>query len=329
MHVAMVVEGWPGVSGAVDVADRAALAWGMSSPGVQVTAIAVGDGGPRSADAADGEPYALQGVDAVQTSAGLILAPADGALRWDPVALGEALRAIAADADAPRTVIVPVGDVPPAGDAADVWGASLQDSREALADLDLMALVSSDRPLLGFHGMSAAVREGREADSALAVAAQEQEERWRLRAQEADEVAATGTVLLGPRRLSDQPRTGAAGGMAYSLAALGARLEAGSHALARWSGLQAAVDHADVVVAVVDTLSHAALDHGAAAPAGGLAAARGVPAVVITSDSHVGKRDLMAAGVHGSHVGEPGPDGLAEAVTRAAHTWTPVRRGEM
>ncbi|MDN4472676.1 glycerate kinase [Demequina zhanjiangensis] len=325
MRVAMLVEGWPGVSGAIDAADRAALTWSTSTPGVHVTAIAVGDGGPRSADAADGTAYSVPGVDAIRTSEGLLLAPADGALRWDPIALGAALRAIAADADAARTVIVPVGDVPPAGDAADVWGASLQDSRETLADLDLVALVSSDRPLLGFHGMSAAVREGREADAALAVAAQEQEERWRQRAQEADEIASTGTVLLGPRRLSDQPRTGAAGGMAYSLAALGARLEAGSHSLARWSGLGKAVEHADVVVAVVDTLSHAALDHGAAAPAGGLAAARGVPAVVVTSDSHVGKRDLMAAGIHGSHVGAPGPDGLADAIARAARTWTPVR----
>ncbi|WP_084126689.1 glycerate kinase [Demequina sp. NBRC 110054] len=324
MRVAAAIEGWSGVPAheARRIVERA---WREAAPGIDVVTVLLGDGGPRSADSVAGPLRTLERVTVADTYEGLMLAPAGGALRWDPTSLGSALRAIAVDDAEPKRVIVPLGDEPPAGDAIDLWGTSLEEMRAAARGLDITALVSADRPLLGFHGMSAAVREGREGDRALAIAAQAQEERWRLRAAEADEIVAARELLASPRRLSDQPRTGAAGGLAYCLAALGARLEAGSHSLARWAGLPEAVQHADVVIAVVDTLSHAALDHGAAAPVGGLAAARGVPAVVVTGDSHVGKRDLMAAGIHGTHQGDSGPEGLADAVSRAARTWTPAR----
>ncbi|WP_062202110.1 glycerate kinase [Demequina salsinemoris] len=324
MRVVAAVEGWPGVP-AYEARRIVEHAWRDAAPGIDVVTVLLGDGGPRSADSVAGPLRTIERVTAADTYEGLMLAPAGGAQRWDPTSLGSALRAIAASGTEAKRVIVPLGDAEPAGDATALWGASLVESRSALAGLDITALVGSDRPLLGFHGMSAAVREGREGDRALAIAAQQQEERWRARAAKADDVVAARELLASPRRLSDQPRTGAAGGLAYCLAALGARLEAASHSLASWAGLPEAVQSADVVVAVVDTLSHAALDHGATAPAGGLAAAQGVPAVVLTTDSHVGRRDLMAAGIHGAHLGDEGASGLADAVTRAARTWTPSR----
>ncbi|WNM25669.1 glycerate kinase [Demequina capsici] len=325
MRVVLVMEGWPGLPAGGPGVDVAREAWGVAAPGVDVEALAVGDGGPRSLDAEAGTQGTIAAADAVALDDAVMLAPAAGALRWDPQALREALLTVAGDPSAPRRVVVPVGDAPPAGDAADLWGESLAETRQTLSPLEIVALVASDRPLLGFHGMSAAVREGREADAALAVAAQQQEDRWRERAIAADDIASAHAMLLGPRRLSDQPRTGAAGGLAYALAALGARLEPGAHHLASRAGVAAAIDGADVAVAIVGTLSHAALDHGVSAPVGALAAARGVPAVVVTSDSHVGRRDLMAAGIHAAHIGSPGMEGLRDAVTRAAQTWTPVR----
>lgn len=329
MRVAVLVEGWPGESRSLTaeaVAQTVRTAWLSARPDVTVTAIPVGDGGPRSADALQGPRITVGGAEATVVEGAMLLAPAGGSTRWNPADLATALLGLASEASADggpaRRVIVPLGDASPAGDAGDVWGQSLEGARTALAPLDMVALVSSDRPLLGFHGMSAAVREGRESDAALAVAAQEQEERWRQRAAVADNVAAAGDLLGGTRRLSDQPRTGAAGGLAYALAALGARLEPGAVTLARMAGLPAAVDEADLAVVVAPTLSHAALDHGTPSPVALLAAARGIPAVAISAEIHVGRRDLMAAGIHGAHEGMPGESGLADAITRVAQTWS-------
>lgn len=329
MRVAVLVEGWPGATRPM-TADGAARvvrdAWSLARPGVEIVAVPVGDGGPRSADAVQGPRLTVGGCEATPAGDELLLAPAGGATRWNPAGLATALLGLAADvsgdARTASRVIVPLGDATPAGDAADLWGAGLSGSRAALAGLDLVALVSSDRPLLGFHGMSASVREGRESDAALATAAQEQEKRWRERAAAIDPVVAAEDLLGGTRRLSDQPRTGAAGGMAYAMAALGARLEPGAVTLARMAGLPSAIDEADLAVVVTPTLSHAALDHGAPSPLSLLAAARGIPAVAIAADIHVGRRDLMAAGVHGAHEGVPGESGLAEAITRVSQTWS-------
>src|SRR5690606_3711382 len=160
-----------------------------------------------SADAVAGSQSRVGGALAVSTGQGLVLAPADDERRWNPQALATALLGLAADAarDAqPVTVMVPLGDESPAGDATDLWGGGLAATRKALAPLTMRALVQGTRPLLGFHGMSAAVRAGRESDIALAQSAQDQEQRWSQIAREADALAGP-PGLIGPTRLSDSP----------------------------------------------------------------------------------------------------------------------------
>src|SRR5690606_25671230 len=120
-------------------------------------------------------------------------------------------------------VVVPLGDEAPAGDATALWDQRLTAVRAELSALSITALTTSQRPLLGFRGMAAATVQGRGADPALLAAAQEQEDRWgdiALRA----ERELPARVLLGPARLADTPGAGAAGGLAYCLAALGAAL---------------------------------------------------------------------------------------------------------
>jgi len=324
MRAVMGVERWPGVDSVRDVGRVAAAAWGEVSDAT-LEVFAVGDGGPRTADAFPPDRMSVGGVQAVPTQAGLLLSPKSGDPRWNPQHLMAALLGLAAAADEVQgAVIIPVGDASPAGDAIETWGTDPAATRAQLVKLQIRVLVTSDRPLLGFNGMSAVLRSGRESDQAIAVASQEQEARWRGIAQTGDAIAARGT-LLGPNRLSDAPGSGAAGGLAYCLAALGATLTRASDYLADAVGLSDAVAGADLVLAVGGPLNPTTLDHGIATAAAKLAARHALPAVALTTDLSVGRRDVMAAGLSGTHEGEPGAAGLADVVRRVAQTWAPRR----
>ncbi len=168
--------------------------------------------------------------------------------------------------------------------------------------------------------MSASLLTGREADAALAAAAQEQERRWIEIAREGDAVAGR-EALMGPARVSDQPGTGAAGGLAYVLAALGARIVPAAHYLPEASGLAASARDAGLLVGVGGDLTPATLDNGVAASVAIVAGRTGVPATVLSTEVHVGRRDLMAAGLSSAHEAAPGAHGLAEGIGRVAHTW--------
>ena len=324
MRAVMGVERWPGVDSVREVGRIAAHAWGQASDAT-LEVFTIGDGGPRTADAFAPEPVSVGGALAVRTKAGLVLSPRGTAQRWNPQDLATALLGLAAAGEEVQgTVVVPLGDMTPAGDAAALWGPDPAATRSTLARLSLRALVTSDRPLLGFHGMSAALRNGRESDAALAIAAQEQESRWRSIAATGDVLAARGS-LLGLNRLSDSPGSGAAGGLAYCLAVVGATVTRAMDYLADEVGLADAVGGADVVLAIGGPLTPTSLDHGLPAAAARLAARHALPAAAITSDLGVGRRDVMAAGLSATHEGASGPEGLADVVRRVAQTWAPRR----
>lgn len=263
---------------------------------------------------------------AASTRSRVVLAPQADA--WDPVALRAALEWWAGEAGREGTTLtIPVGDLPAAGDPLDLWGGDLAAARAACGGATVEVVVTSQRPLLGFNGMSAARVSGGEPARAgtAAAASQEEERRWAAVAREADALASRRT-LLGPARLSDQAGTGAAGGLAYALAALGATVVPAVRVVPALTGLDRGAALADVVVAVVSRLDTADLDHGTAAAAAATAAAAGVPCVVVAGEIAVGKRDLMAGGVAGAH--EAGGDSVPELIRRVAHTWTPARDGQ-
>jgi glycerate kinase len=344
MRVVMVVLNWMTTDGlpvpASAVSTAVAESWRDAAPHVDVTTFALGDGGPRSADAMAGARTDLGGVESTQIVAGVkdgavILAPSGHDARWNPADLATGLVRLAERARAQgrtQRVIVPVGDVDCAGDATILWGAGesrgalLETMRSALETLEIVVLTSTDRPLLGFHGMSSALRDGREADEALAIAAQRQEERWTAIAREVDPLLGR-QMLIGPSRLSDVAGTGAAAGLAYCLGAVGARVVTDSTGyLAELSGVLGALDsEVAVAVAVSPTLTPGVLDHGIASSLARSASAVAVPVVVIAPEVHVGKRDLMAAGLAASYEAGAGLDALVEQVRRVALTWTPRR----
>ncbi|WP_160297482.1 glycerate kinase [Demequina flava] len=325
MRVLLISDSWPLEDKTLPPGDAASIvasAWGDSNPADAVVSIAVGDGGPRSADAVVGEVVSLGMVEAIVAGESWLLRPAGGGVRWDPRELGRALTdAVEHPERRGKTVVVPVGDADLAGDATTVWEESSEASRAAWSALPLEVLVTSQRPLLGLKGMSAAVRDGRESDQALAVASQEQEKRWSDIARSTD--ASQPRSLVGPARLSDVPGTGAASGLAYCLAAAGAKLTPASARL-----LDLVVPEGttpDLVVAVTASLTPHTLDEGVSHAAAAIASTHGVPCAVLTVDAWVGKRDVMAAGVAAVHEGSRGADALAQHIARVAQTWSPQR----
>ncbi|WP_430869215.1 glycerate kinase [Demequina aurantiaca] len=346
MRVVMVCQEWdatgPHPVAADSARDVAVRAWGEAAPHVEIDAFAIGDGGPRSADAVAGSRSRVGGIDAVpfadqgrsEADAGaLMVVPSGRDSRWNPLDLASGLLGLAAmaQADARRiTVIVPVGNADCAGDATLLWGSGAETpslvgaARAGLASLDIVILTTTDRPLLGFHGMSSALRDGREADAAVSVAAQAQEERWTGIAREVDAVSSR-PMLVGSSRLSDQPGTGAASGLAYCLAALGGRIvtDAAGY-LADAAGVARALE-GDVAVAVAlsPTLSPTSLDHGIASALARAASVAAVPVVAVAPEVHIGRRDLMAAGVAAVYEAGHGADALAAQLGRVAQTWTP------
>jgi glycerate kinase len=331
MKVVVAVQDWPSDSGPVlpsrEVATAVTKAWMDTAPQVEVEAFAVGDGGPRSADALVGRTHLVGGSASIRMGETHVLSPRESSGRWNPQDLASALLGLAAQASAartPATVVVPVGDESPAGDATELWGGGLAAFRSALAPLTVIVLVTASRPLLGFHGMSSALRDGREGDHVIGAAAQAQELRWSAVALDADAVVGK-PGLIGPARLSDVRGSGAAGGLAYCLAAAGGRLTPASAYLFGLSGAAEAAAHADLVVAVTGPLTPAALDHGLVVPAAAAAAARAVPCIALSAEVQVGKRDLMAAGIASAYDTRAGLTGLTSQVARVAQTWTPER----
>jgi len=297
----------------------AAQSWAAAVPDHELVTLPMGNGGPQSAHMWSGVRGLVEGAETMAYAGVTWLAPTGGSSRWNPIDVAAALLALAKSET--RTVVIPVGDDSIAGDAVELWSGSLPMTRKMLAGLDIVVLVSSRRPLLGFQGMSAALVEGKESNPSVAAAAQAQEERWQDLATYGDSVGDRG-ALMGPTRLSDEPGTGAAAGLAYALAAVGARLVPAATYIADAAGLSAEVARgADLVLGIGSELTPRALDYGVAVPVAAAAATRGVPAVMLSPGVRVGKRDLMAAGITSAHEADEGPEGLSDGVRRIAQTW--------
>lgn len=321
MRVVAAVQGWPGAY-RIDAKGAAPIvsgAWAAASPGSELVTLPMGNGGPRSADAWDGVRGMVEGAETITFAGSTWLAPTGGSSRWNPIDVAAALLALANSN--PGTIVIPVGDDAIAGDAVELWSGQLPATRQMLAGLDIVVLVSSRRPLLGFKGMSAALLDGKAGDGALAEASQAQEGWWQDIASHADEVASKG-ALVGPTRLSEEQGTGAAAGLAYALAAIGARLVPAMPFIADAAGLGAEVAKgANLVLGIGAELTPRSLDHGLAVPVAAAAAAQALPAVMLAPGVAVGKRDLMAAGISSAHEAAEGPEGLEDGVRRLAQTW--------
>jgi glycerate kinase len=143
--------------------------------------------------------------------------------------------------------------------------------------------------------------------------------------------ALTRLAHLLDRPLADAPGAGAAGGLGYALALLGASRTPGFDLVAQASGFTAQVAAADLVLTGEGSLDPQTFTGKVVSGVAGRASAAGVPCVALAGRVDVGSRELRAAGLDGAYamvdavgarraLGEPA-QALAELAARAARTW--------
>jgi len=211
-------------------------------------------------------------------------------------------------------------------------------ARERLRGVEVLVAAATDRPLVGLSGAGAALAGRPGVDAALA-----QRLEQRLAPQIAEIEAATerpvsllaATPGARERRGSRRPYTGAGGGLAFALDAVGARVLDGARVLAAETGLGGHVAAADVVLTACTTLDGTALEIGVPAAVGRAAIDQMVPVVVVAAQVHVGRRELAGTGIEAAYpVSDPlspgsqrpgaGPGGslLSQRASRVARTWS-------
>lgn len=195
-----------------------------------------------------------------------------------------------------------------------------QAARALFAGRDVLLALADDVPLGGMSGAGATLAEVTGLDPAMA------QERDRAACAVATRLGreaartggaavpggvtpAVGSASAGPGRLSVTSwGTGAGGGAAFVLRALGARAQAGARVVAALTGLSDAVVGADLVVTALGEVFDVLAD-GVVAVAGEAALAEAVPTVLMSGRCAVPRGELAEAGVVSTYQ-------LADAVVR-------------
>ncbi|GIG40014.1 glycerate kinase [Cellulomonas phragmiteti] len=219
----------------------------------------------------------------------------------------------------------------------------LPDLRDALRGVDLLAAVDVDVPLLGLQGASAGF-----APQKGASPQQAQDLERALGAFAHAATAALGPVRTGPGadllgapdaragRPAALPGAGAAGGVGFALALLGARLLPGARLVADAVDLPTRIGAHDLVVTGEGRTDWQSLHGKVVAEVAARALPLAVPVVVVSGEVLVGRRELSAAGVTAAYAVAEGPDAVREALAdpvgtlraraaRVARTWSPAR----
>lgn len=180
----------------------------------------------------------------------------------------------------------------PYGGAALTAAASLG-GQPALRQATLVAATDVDNPLLGVHGASSVFGPQKGAsredvlllDAALAQFAQVLERE-----------------LPGcPSGLGQLPGGGAAGGLGAALLALGGRVESGIGLVRRLTGLDAALDEADLVITGEGSFDDQSLRGKVVAGVAAAAQERGLPCLVVAGRVAAGRRGAAVAGITEAH----------------------------
>ena len=370
MHVLVAPDKFAGTLTAGEAARAIRTGWLRHRPHDTVTTAPISDGGPGFVDALHaalggdlhaltvtgplGQPtpatLLLVGVTAYVESAqacGLALLPSDAtgrrpepdiAARASTVGVGE-LVAAAVDAGA-ETVVVGLGgsgtndggagmlaalgaiaeppDALTAGAAglSDLTRVDLDPARARLAGRRLVAASDVTNPLLGLRGATNIYgpQKGLSSERLFVV-----------------DGALSAFAHLVDRTTADTPGAGAAGGLGYALALLGATRRAGLDVVAEASGLVVELTLADLVLTGEGALDPQTFTgkvvHGLAARC----AEHGVPCVALAGRVEVGSRELRAAGIDGAYsmVEVVGADAsferpaaaLESLAERVARTW--------
>jgi glycerate 2-kinase len=155
-----------------------------------------------------------------------------------------------------------------------------------LGDVRLVAASDVENPLLGKLGAARVFGPQKGADDLAVRRLERSLTRW------ADVLAE-----VADRDVRDVPGAGAAGGLGAALIALGAEVESGAGVVRRLTGLDTALDEAQLVITGEGSFDFQSLRGKLVTRVAGAAAERGTPCVVLAGQVSVGRRRAAAAGV--------------------------------
>ena len=332
MRVLIAPDCFGGTLTAPEAAEAIAAGWRSGAPDDELTLCPLADGGPGFVEVLhsalgghlhhlsvpgplgaftdaiwlehDGTAY----IECAQ-ACGLTLVPKDerDALAAHTIGVGELIKH-ALDSDVHTIVVglggsgstdggaglfralgaVPVGED---GEPLSPGGGSLVDATRLVGEVDLrgVTLVAAsdvENPLLGKEGAARVFGPQKGADDLAVRRLEKSLTRW------AD--------LLGGvagRDIRDEPGAGAAGGLGAALIALGATVESGAGVVRRLTGLDKALDQAQLVVTGEGSFDFQSLRGKLVTRVSGAASERGVPCLVLAGQVSVGRRRAASAGV--------------------------------
>jgi glycerate kinase len=194
--------------------------------------------------------------------------------------VGELIAAAAVDNDVITVGLGGSGTTDGGAGMLAALSAAASNSGVSLTDISLVAASDVENPLLGPHGAARTFGPQKGA-SAEAV--------------ERLEAKLAAMDVLKP--VSDIPGAGAAGGLGAALLSLGATVKSGAGLVRELTGLDAALDDADVVVTGEGSFDWQSLRGKLITAVAGGAAERGIPCIAIAGQVSVGRREMGAAGV--------------------------------
>lgn len=331
MRVLIAPDCFGGTLTAPEAAAAIADGWRTGAPEDELTLCPLADGGPGFVEvlrsALGGRPHTLTVTGPLGTkveatwlehdgtaylecaqACGLHLVPADrDALAATTLGVGE-LVAAALGANV-HTIVIGLGGsattdggaglfgalgavpvdaagepLPPGGGA--LAAAARVEGRVDLGGVTLVAAADVENPLLGRDGAARVFGPQKGADDLAVRRLERSLTRW------AD--------LLGEiagRDVRDVPGAGAAGGLGAALIALGASVESGAGVVRRLTGLDTALDAAQLVVTGEGSFDFQSLRGKLVTRIAGAAAERGTPCLVLAGRVSVGRRRAAAAGI--------------------------------
>ncbi|WP_434448423.1 glycerate kinase family protein [Lentzea sp. E54] len=194
--------------------------------------------------------------------------------------VGELIAAAAADSD-----VITIG----LGGSGTTDGgvgmlAALAHAEADLTDISLVAASDVENPLLGPHGAARTFgpQKGASPDAV-------------------ERLEATLAAMDVLRPVAEVPGAGAAGGLGAALLSLGATVTSGAGLVRELTGLDAALDDADVVITGEGSFDWQSLRGKLITAVASGAAERGIPCIAVAGQVSVGRREMGAAGVQAAY----------------------------
>lgn len=174
--------------------------------------------------------------------------------------------------------------------------------REKLAEIAIIVASAREVPLRGLHGAGAELAEWPNISAAQAQHIETLTSPF-VNAVEsaAKENAARSLLGADETLLSRRPYSGAGGGVAFLLSALGARVFPGAWVTGEETGLSEAITGTDLVITGAGIIAGDELGDGVVADVAARASAQAIPVVAVGGRVDASRRQLFKVGIHASY----------------------------